>query len=275
VSRSFTISGAILELSSLSTANSLPFDPPTPGTSYHIITAGNRFGTFSNLPDNKDHIELIMSTGERHTFAILYSATGVDLVYQNTATQVRDLDLSPDVITEGGRVTLRGALTDPNVGDVLSLRVDWGDGAVQTFTDLGTKPFHFTHVYADNSPPGSPYLVRVEWFDQHGAGNVQKLFVTVNNVPPRLFLGGAEVIRAGEVMHHTSHFTDPGADTFTAIVDYGDGSGPQPLLIQPGQQLPFEHRYTRPGQYRITVMVLDDDGGQVTDSFVVTVLPPL
>ena len=79
----------------------------------------------------------------------------VDLVYQNTAPQVRDLRLSSDVINEGERVTLRGALTDPNRGDVLSLRIDWGDGALQTFTGLGTNPFHFTHTYTDNSPAGA------------------------------------------------------------------------------------------------------------------------
>src|SRR5262249_59823347 len=142
-------------------------------------------------------------------------------------------------------------------------------------TALGTNRSHSTPPYADNRPDGAPYLVRVEWFDQHGAGNFRKLFVTVNNVPPRLFLGGAEVIRAGEVMQHSGRFTDPGADTWTATVDYGDGSGVQPLAIQPGQTLLFEHRYTQPGTYRVTVSVFDDDGGVGTDTFLVIVLPPL
>ena len=99
--------------------------------------------------------------------------------------------------------------------------------------------------------------------------------MTVNNVPPHLFLGSAEVIRAGEVMYHTAYFIDPGADTWTATVDYGDGSGVQPLAIQPGQGLLFEHRYRRPGSYRITVTLLDDDGGLSADSFLVIVLPAL
>jgi hypothetical protein len=97
--------------------------------------------------------------------------------------------------------------------------------------------------------------------------------VAVRNVPPRLSLGGAGVVRAGEAMRHAGRFTDPGADTFTATVDYGDGSGVQPLTIQPGRQLLLEHRYTRPGRYRVTVTVVDDDGGLATDSFLVTVLP--
>src|SRR5205807_1600069 len=139
-------------------------------------------GVFSNLPNNGDAIELVTDTGERYTFTVNYrggDGNDVDLVYKDAATQARDLTLSPDVISEGERVTLRGALTDPDRGDVLSLRVDWGDGAVQTFAGLGTKPFRFTHTYADNSPAGAPFLVRVEWFDQHGAGNFRKLPVTV------------------------------------------------------------------------------------------------
>jgi hypothetical protein len=267
---SFTASDTLLVLSSGF------FDPPDPGTPFRIINVGSGSpGHFESAPDSNDAIELVAG-GQRHTFTINYAAgdgNDVDLVYQNTATQVRDLTLSPGAIDEGGRVTLRGALTDPNRGDVLSLRVDWGDGSVQTFTDLGTRPFHFTHAYADDRPGGAPYPVRVEWSDQHGAGNARALAVTVNNVPPRLSLGGAGVVRAGEAMRHAGRFTDPGADTFTATVDYGDGSGVQPLTIQPGRQLLFEHRYTRPGRYRVTVTVVDDDGGLATDSFLVTVLP--
>src|SRR5262249_53774278 len=153
--------------------------------------------------------------------------------------------ISPDGIKEGNQVTLHGALTDPNPGDVLTLRVDWGDGAAQTFTDLGTRPFHVTHAYADNSPPGSPYLVRVEWFDQHGDGNFRKLFVTVNNVPPRVVLGGAAVARTDEALYHTGRVIDPGADTWIAAVDYGDGSGRQPLAVQPDRTLLFTHLYRR------------------------------
>jgi hypothetical protein len=273
--RDVEISDSLLVLSASS------FSPPAPGTAFPIITVDSKSsipGVFDNVNRTNDTIELDAGDGGRHTFSINYAAgdgNDIDLVYQNTFPQVRDLTLSPDVINEGGRVTLRGALTDPDRGDVLSLRVDWGDGAVQTFTDLGTNPFHFTHVYADDRPDGAPYLVRVTWFDQHGVGNSAELSVTVKNVPPQLFLGGTEVVRAGEVMQHTGRFTDPGADTWWATVDYGDGSGVQPLVVGPGQTLLFEHRYSKPGKYRVTVTIFDDDGGLSTDSFLVIVLPSL
>jgi hypothetical protein len=278
VDGSFLNSGALLELSAEATFPlDVNFTAPDPGTAYTIITTGTSAGSFSNAPSNGDPIDLF-ANGQRHRFTINYQGgdgNDVELIYQSTATQVRDLRISPEVIDEGDRVTLRGALTDPNKGDVLSLRVDWGDGTVQTFRDLGTNPFHFTHTYADNRPDGLPYLVRVEWFDQYGLGKSAKLFVTVNNVPPRLFLGSAEVIRAGDTMYHTATFIDPGADTWTATVDYGDGSGPQTLAVRPDGHLLFEHRYKKPGAYRVTVTVLDDDGGLSTDTFLVIVLPSL
>src|SRR4030095_15268920 len=101
----------------------------------------------------------------------------------------------------------------------------------------------------------------------------QKLFVTVNNVPPRVFLGGAEVVHVDEVMHHTGRVTDSGADTWTATVNYGDGSGTQPLTVQPDGTLLFAHLYQRPGRYRVTVSVFDDDGDVSSDTFVVIVPP--
>src|SRR5207248_2771311 len=138
----------------------------------------------------------------------------------------------------------------------------------------GIEDFEFAHRYAGN-PPGRPqgtYTVHVAWFDQHGAGNSRDLFVTVDNAPPKLFLGGTEVVGAGEVMRHAGYFTDANSATRRATVDYGDGFGPQPLVIQPGQELSFEHRYTTPGKYRVTVTLLDDDGVLTTDSFLVIVL---
>src|SRR5205823_6568098 len=79
----FTSTGALLALSSAY------FSPPKPGTAFHIIDDGAQSnGAFSNLPNENDSIELVAGTGERHTFTIKYAGEGVDLIYQNTATQV-------------------------------------------------------------------------------------------------------------------------------------------------------------------------------------------
>jgi autotransporter-associated beta strand protein len=229
VTGSFVSSGALLALSSTS------FTPPAKGTAYRIINNGTGSpGTFSNLPNNGDIVELLVG-GQRHFFSINYAAgdgNDVDLIYQNTGTQVSDLKLSPDVVEEGHQVTLHGALTDPNPGDVLSLRVNWGDGtAVQTFTDLGTRPFEFHHVYAHKSPDGSPYEVRVEWFDQHGDGNFRKLFVTVNGARSRKSFSGAELIPLSKER-----------------ADFGTGLDVQSLAVRPAKKSHSELRVPQRGR---------------------------
>ena len=68
----------------------------------------------------------------------------------------------------------------------------------------------------------------------------------------------------------TGSFTDPGADEWTATVDYGDGDGPQPL-VPSGMSLPLAHTYSQDGLYTVTVSVDDDDGGTGSDSLTVSV----
>jgi hypothetical protein len=68
-------------------------------------------------------------------------------------------------------------------------------------------------------------------------------------------------------------FSDPGADTWSAIVDYGSGTGPQPLILD-GNQFHLTYIYTQPGVITITVTVSDDDNGLGTDTLSVSVTPP-
>jgi large repetitive protein len=177
--------------------------------------------------------------------------------------------VGPPVLLRAGEALTRvGSFTDPGL-DSWYATVDYGDGRGPQWLALGPDDtFTLDHRYAR---PGV-FQVRVRLFDDDGGVGTATLAVTVRNVPPRLFLGGAEVVRAGEVMRHTGHFTDPDSETWRATVDYGDGSGPQPLAVLPGQQLSFEHRYARPGEYRVTVTVIDDDCGLGTDTFRVIVL---
>ena len=53
---------------------------------------------------------------------------------------------------------------------------------------------------------------------------------------------------------------DPGTDTWTATVDYGDGSGSQALPLT-GKTFELSHVYADNGSYTVTVTVNDDDGG--------------
>jgi len=95
--------------------------------------------------------------------------------------------------------------------------------------------------------------------------------VAVRNVVPTIHLGSDVVLNEGDSLNRTGSFTDPGADTWSATVDYGDGSGVQPLTLT-GTAFNLSHAYKPDdGQYTLTVIVTDDDGGSGTDTRTVTV----
>jgi hypothetical protein len=74
--------------------------------------------------------------------------------------------------------------------------------------------------------------------------------------------------------------TDTGPDTFSAVVDWGDGSAPESLGAVGSAFAPV-HTYGAAGLYEASVSVTDDDGGlgasadSVRVNYHVTVLRPL
>jgi len=58
-----------------------------------------------------------------------------------------------------------------------------------------------------------------------------------------------------------------------ATVDYGDGSGMQPLALT-DKLFDLNYIYDVAGSYTVTVTVTDDDGGTGLDTLIVTVLSP-
>ena len=85
-------------------------------------------------------------------------------------------------------------------------------------------------------------------------------------------------LNEGATLTRTLSFADPGADTWTATVDYGDGSE---IVTIPAADLAdrafdLNHTYSDNGAFTVLVNVSDGDGGTATDTFRVTAsnLPP-
>ena len=125
---------------------------------------------------------------------------------------------------------------------------------------------------------GHVYAFYAVAFDH--AGNAQppksvadtQTFVTLVNTPPTVDAGevtgsaieGTTFVRAGS-------FTDGDAgDSWTATVDYGDGSGEQPLTLT-GQDFEMSHVYADNGDYTVVVTVTDSFGGIGTAEIAVSV----
>ena len=94
--------------------------------------------------------------------------------------------------------------------------------------------------------------------------------VTVNNVAPVVDAGDDATIDEGDTFSSSGSFIDPGTDTWTATVDYGDGSGTQPLTLS-DKTFSLNHAYGDNGTYTVTITVTDDNGGAGSDTATVTV----
>jgi endonuclease G len=168
----------------------------------------------------------------------------------------------PYVGIEGSAVLLSAAASSDPDGDALTYAWSFGDGAEGT----GATP---SHVYADNGN----YQVRVIATDPYGAADTATTTVTVMNAAPSVaaFAGGQ--LLQGETYASAGTFADPGADEWTATVDYGDGAGARPLALD-GSGFALSHRYTSAGTFTVTVRVTDDDGAEGVRTATVTVQSP-
>lgn len=90
------------------------------------------------------------------------------------------------------------------------------------------------------------------------------------NNPPSIATLSLGFINQGGIFSTTGSFTDSDSLSWTATVDYGDGSGVQPLSLS-GQNFTITHLYNTPGTFTITVAVTDNQRAVGTATTTVTV----
>jgi hypothetical protein len=153
---------------------------------------------------------------------------------------------------EGLLVTLSAAGSSDPTGGVLSYAWDLdGDGVF----DDGSGVEVSVPV-----PLVGSYVVAVRVSDALGRFVVQSWTVDARNVVPVVFAGPEVHMSVGGRLSREGTFTDPGADSWEAWVDYGDGSGVVPLVLV-GKTFVLDHVYAVAGAYTVTVEVKDVKGG--------------
>jgi hypothetical protein len=78
------------------------------------------------------------------------------------------------------------------------------------------------------------------------------------NVAPAISAFDGATLLPGESYSAPGTFADPGADSWNATVDYGDGSGVGALPLS-GKSFALSHTYRVPGTYTVTVRVSDGE----------------
>jgi Tol biopolymer transport system component len=178
-------------------------------------------------------------------------------------------------LSEGQSMNLAWAFSDPD-SSRWTATVNYGDrSGVQPLALNRDKTFVLEHLWT----PGS-YNVTVEVTDDAGATGTLLIHVVVSNVAPTVGLLATMDLAFVRTLDTFGTFTDPGStgETYTAFVNYGDGTPTEPLRIGPydasplvGGSFTLHHTYAAAGRYTVTVAVTDSNGGSTRASMLVKV----
>jgi hypothetical protein len=217
------------------------------------------------------------------SYTVLYKATDSAGAVGTALVQVTALNPAPTgalvnsgPVAEGSTATV--TVTNATAANVATLHYafdfnndgifDLGDGTYAGSPAVGVATVPASYL-ADGP---SNRVVRVRLIDPSGSYGEATTTVAVVNVAPAVSAGGdVSLTELAPSFTRTGSFTDPGADTWTATVDYGEGAGPQALTLNPDRTFSLAHGYADSGNYTVTVRVTDKDGDTGTAAFVVSV----
>ena len=157
---------------------------------------------------------------------------------------------------------------DPFVGTLSSVQISTGS------TLPGSVTFAGSSNQIDITPPTpGTYSIGFQATDKVGGTSATpaSLFLATK-VPITVSVGSNVVIAQGSVLSRTGSFTDPPGDgPWTATVNYGDGSGVQPLSLNKDNTFSLGHTYANAGFFAVTVTVTDGLTVSGQNGFLVTV----
>jgi hypothetical protein len=166
----------------------------------------------------------------------------------------------PYSVDEGSTVLLSATAIAGDYGQTVTYAWDLGGDGV--FEEPGQ-----TVAYSPPDNTAEPVTVRVRVRDDYSLGTAEApATVAVANVPPIVDAGPDAFLVMRQLLSRSVVFTDPGADTWSAVVDWGDGSVATSSGLST-RSFTVAHAYESSGTYLVTVTVTDKDGGQGGASF--------
>src|SRR5947208_519262 len=103
-------------------------------------------------------------------------------------------------------------------------------------------------IPAGSRRPGPSTSICETWPTQNTA--------TIADVAPTVVPGANLSISVGATFLRSSFFTDPGSDTWTGTVNFGDGTGDKVLTIdQATKRFTVGHTFTHEGTFTATVTI--------------------
>lgn len=196
------------------------------------------------------------------------------------APVVPSLDLSAESVNEGSSasatVSLSGGVTGPR-----NLTLDWGDGTVVTVPGVGQTGVTVSHVYIDDDPTGTTSDAKTVKVTDPQSTRTATDTIAVNNVTPVVTATFVSAVDEGSQVAVDVTVTDPGNDSQTVLVTWGDGSSTSAAMLvgaKNGDVVRVTHTYdddnptlTPQDVVAASVTVLDDDLGYYSAAASVTV----
>ena len=255
-------------------------------------TAKTISGTHTYQDENRDESQEVIPYTVTVTLTDDDTGTSTDTISVLISNVAPTLDPIDDQEADEGQLVSFGptGFADPGVLDTHTASVDWGDGTITTATvDQNANTVTGSHTFGDDGT----YSVVVTLSDNGGDQHSQTFQVVVSNVAPTLSVVSDQTASVGSTLEITNigSFSDPGfgspnatpptAETFTYQINWGDGTtvdnGVPTIDVSgaPGveTQGSFDgsHVYATSGEFTVSVTVADNDKGQDTKSFLVTV----
>ncbi len=206
-------------------------------------------------------------------FTIIVTATDNNASFTSTSTQVTINDRVPvpsfnpssTSLSTGQNVTLTISASDPD-GTVTALRVDWGDGNIDTLSGTATSDIH--SYSSTGTSPSNVFTITVNATDNSGSTGISSSQVTVSDRPPVIaFTASPASVSTGQTVTVSITSSDPDGTISSTMVDWGDGTI-DPL---PGAPQRDTHQYTSTGSassktFVIAIMVKDNSGSTSAQS---------
>ena len=248
-------------------------------TSETLATGATSFDLTHVFLDNGTvSASVVLSDGPLGNPGTLTANGTANAVIANLPPTVDALSFVVNSITEGAQATLVGKVTDPGVNDVLTVTIDWGDGAGHsTVTVDGTTGlFQATHTYndrANSTAVTDVYTASVTAHDNDGASSspAATASVTVGNAAPSLtnVVFSPAIANEGQAVTVSGTIVDPGVnDTHTLTVAWGDGTATTMATVNPDGTFTATHTYANNqannAPYAVVLTVADDDGASVS-----------
>ena len=249
------------------------FDPSVPGGT---LTSAGDFDVYLSKRDGAGNF----------LWARRMGGTGQDIAYG------LEVDLSGDVYTTGqftqsasfGDATNPVTLTSAGSTDIFVSKRDANGNYISAYQMGGTQLDRgrsiavdpaFGRIYttgqftgsADFDPGAGQFLLVGQ-----GTSDIFLSQLRQNSRPRNVDLGPDIDTFEGTTISVTGSFEDPDVtDSWTATVDYGDGSGQHPLALLPDKSFNLSFAYPDDGSYIVTVVVTDGGGLSSTGTLTVQV----